>query len=175
MENANQYELNLESDAFNSFKHDFNKMLRQILLSMEMKEADEGTMSIKFDISLDKESVPDFNSEDADAQREITRPTFKHKITTQITYKGHEEGALMGNFELVWDAEVSSYVLRNIDNGQMSLYDSAESSSPNSAAEEFADLDYDNVKAELVEQSEPDNELESDTGDDYSYEPSEVD
>lgn len=160
----NGYELNLQSDAFNAFKSDFNKMLRQILLAMESKEAEEGTMTIKFGITLSKESVPDFGAPYPDAQRDIVNPAFEHKITSQITLKASTDGILKGQYELVWDKDANEYVIRPIDNGQMHMDD---------IVHQGADADVDSEgflltppsPAELPPASLP----EADT--DYAYEP----
>ena len=175
---SNSYELNLSSDAFNAFKTDFNLMLRQILFAMESKEAEEGTMAIKFNISLDKESIPDSQAQYPDALREITRPTFKHAITSQITLKSQTTGQLKGDYELVWDKETSSYIIKPIDDGQTSLFDD------DAEVVEPADIEIPQLPAaiDLEEVAEDFDEVaadlglgESDTDDGYGYEPAALD
>ena len=170
------YELNLSSDAFNAFKTDFNLMLRQILFAMENKEAEEGTMAIKFAITFDKENVPDHSAQYPDAQREITRPTFKHTITSQITLKNQTTGQLKGDYELVWDKETSSYIIRPIDDGQTSLFDD-ETAAP--APSEPAALPPAIDLEEVVEEPDDDDDeaepSEPVTDDGYGYEPAALD
>jgi len=126
MSNKNYFELKLSSDAFNALKSDFDSMLRQVLYSMEQKEAEEGSMTIKLDISLLKEHVTDYKSSIEGAQREIIVPKFKHKVTSTITYKDEKSGFLGGRFELVWDPATSGWILREIDDGQTTLFDDEE-------------------------------------------------
>ena len=173
--NSNTYELNLSSDAFNAFKTDFNLMLRQILFAMENKEAEEGTMAIKFAITFDKENVPDFSTDDPDAQREITRPAFKHTITSQITLKSQTTGHLKGDYELVWDKETSSYIIKPIDNGQTSIFD-AENDIPtvNEPPALPAAIDLEEVTDKFDEVVDT-IAGETVTDDDYDYEPAALD
>ena len=178
----NYFELNLEGDAFNALKSDFNSMLRQVLHSMEQKEAEDGTLNIKLDISLLKENVQDFDAEHEGAEREIIIPKFKHNVTSTITYKDKKSGFLGGNFELVWDKTTGSWILREITNGQTSLFDDEKKPESSDAKSVDTDIpalaphqkalppgtdDVIDVDCTVVDDDEPG------AGDDYGYEPAE--
>jgi len=119
----NDHPLTLNSDAFNALKNDFNQMLRATLSSMEQKEAEEGTITVKLGISLLKDHVPDPTIVTYEAEREIIRPKFDHKVTATIQYKSEKTGTLSGDYELVWDRAISEWVMRPITNGQMNLFE----------------------------------------------------
>lgn len=119
----NSFTLNLESDAFNALKTDFNQILRRTLAGMEQKEAEDATITLKLGIALTRDMVPDPTIVAYEAQREIVRPAFTHKISSVMQYKDEKSGILSGNYELVWDKELCDYVMREITNGQTSLFD----------------------------------------------------
>jgi len=129
------YPLTLSSDAFNALKSDFDQMLRQILLSMESKEAEEGSITVKLGISLMRDQIPDLSISAYDAQRDIIKPKFDHKITSTIQYKSEKSGTLSGNYELVWDKSINEWTMRPIDNGQTSLFDKKEQTANNNDPE----------------------------------------
>ena len=116
----NEFELTLRSDAFNALKADFDMTLRELLESMERKEADRGDITIKLSVILMKEFVVDPNATEYESAREITRPRFDHKVSSVFQYKNEKAGKLAGNFELVWTGEY--YAVRELFDGQESLF-----------------------------------------------------
>ena len=107
--------LTLDSDAFSKLKEDFNTVLKRTLGNMESKESKEATLTLKLNITLRDDEVPDFDSADKDAKRKIHKPRFDHKISSVMQIKSE--------YELVWDNELNDYVMKAIDNGQGSLFD----------------------------------------------------
>lgn len=76
--------------------------------------------------------------------RDIIKPTFKHEISSAMQIKDKKAGSLSGNYELVWDALSDKYVMRSIDDGQVSLFDDNEEKiiqMPQRTDEEHADDD----------------------------------
>ena len=106
--------LSLNSETFASLKKDFDNVLARTIGNMQMKGAEGATLTVKLDISLEKISagiVP------------VTKPTFKHTISSVMQVKDKVSGQLRGELALVWDDEQNAYVLRPIDYGQTSVYD----------------------------------------------------
>lgn len=118
-----KYPLSLNGDTFNAFKSDFDQMLRQLLTEMEKRESEEATVSIKMVVSLEKDQERDFEANGYDAMKDITKPKFKHEISTVMQVKNKKSGSLAGNMKLVWDRELCQYVMQEIDNGQTSFFD----------------------------------------------------
>lgn len=116
--------LNLESDAFNSFKTDFNVMLRKLLHMMESQEAEEGALNVKMTVKLEKSQARDYQQKEYEAMRDITTPTFTHKVGISMQFKDEKSGALGGNYEMVYDKELGAYVMIDIETGQTSLFNS---------------------------------------------------
>lgn len=128
---ANDLSLSLKSETFSALKEDFDSILARTIGNMEMKGAEEATVTLKLGISLEKSSV-----NGPSGLQEITKPSFKHDISSVMQVKDKKSGALTGDYELVWDATEGKYVMRRIDNGQVSIFDSAQ------AAGDVIDADY---------------------------------
>lgn len=123
MINTKVYPMSLNSDTFNAMKTDFDQMLRKLLSGMEKFECEEGTLNIKVGVKLEKDQARDFEVQEYEAMRDIVKPTFKHEISSAMQVKDKKSGSLGGNYELVWDRESGQYVMRNIDDGQTTLFD----------------------------------------------------
>ena len=115
---ANDMSLSLKSDTFSALKEDFDSILARTIGNMEMKGAEEATVTLKLGISLEKSSVNGPNG-----LQDITKPSFKHDISSVMQVKDKKSGALTGDYELVWDDGEGKYVMRRIDNGQVSIFD----------------------------------------------------
>lgn len=124
--NEKKYPLSLNGDTFNALKSDFDQQLRQLLAEMEKRESEEATINIKIAVSLQPDQARDFEANGYDAMRNIVKPSFKHEVSTVMQVKSKKSGSLGGNFELVWDRELCQYVMREIDNGQVTLFDKEE-------------------------------------------------
>lgn len=115
---ANDMSLSLKSETFSALKEDFDSILARTIGNMEMKGAEEATVTLKLGISLEKGSV-----NGPAGIRDIVKPSFKHDISSVMQVKDKKSGALTGDYEMVWDADENKYVMRRIDNGQVSMFD----------------------------------------------------
>lgn len=113
----NAMELTLESDTFAVLKKDFDGILSNTLGNMQTRGAEDATLTLKLSISLENTSV-NIRGENTD----ITRPSFKHDISSVMQIKDKKTGSLAGDYQLVWDEEEGKYVMKQIDNGQISLF-----------------------------------------------------
>lgn len=124
---SNDMNLSLSGDTFSILKGQYDSVLNRTLGNMEMKGAEEATITVKVGIKLERTSV---------GNRTIVRPTFKHDISSVMQVKDKVSGELVGDYQLVWDDDEQRYVMRKIDNGQTSLFNDDE---PNGI---FVDADY---------------------------------
>ncbi len=116
--------LNLDSEAFNAFKSDFNMILRNTLATMQQKEVEDASITVKFDISLLQHVNPNVDAPDSPWERDITSPTFKHKVAASMKIKSEKGGYVGGpDYELVWDKTKSDYVMKPIKDNQTSIFD----------------------------------------------------
>ena len=122
MNEIKQYPLSLNGDTFNALKSDFEQMLRQLLTEMEKRDSEDATMTVKLNVELKKDQARDYLCNGYDGTRDITKPSFKHEISTVMQVKNKKTGSLGGNYELVWDKDLMQYVMREIDNGQISMF-----------------------------------------------------
>lgn len=111
----NTMTLSLNSDTLNSFKMDFDNILRQTISKMLENNEVEGSLSAKITILLVK-------MVDEDGQ-EYTRPVLKHDVKSVVQAKSSAQGALMGDYALEWNPELCQYALVPSDQRQMSLFD----------------------------------------------------
>lgn len=115
--------LNINSNAFENLKADFDKVLRRTLGNMQIKESNEATLTLKLSVKLTEMEVPDFDAAYPNAMRKIHKPRFDHKVSSVMQIKTEESGHLKGEYELVWDEEAQDFVMKPIDNGQKTLFD----------------------------------------------------
>lgn len=138
----NAIQLSLDGDTFAVLKKDFDAVLLRTVGNMESKSADEATITMKLTISLEKERT-NFGEE----PKQITRPTFKHDISSVMQVKDKVSGTLKEDYELIFDEDEDKYVMRRISNGQMTIFETAE--------EQEDDVEYVNAPAALPASSEP--------------------
>lgn len=115
---SNDMILSLNGDTFQSLKKDFDTIMARTIGNMTMKGADEATITLKLSVSLEKSSV-----DGADGIQDVTKPTFKHDISSVMQVKDKMTGQFKGEYGMIWDDKEGHWVLRKIDNGQMNLFD----------------------------------------------------
>lgn len=142
--------LTIESEAFAALRLDFNQVLQKTLANMERKESEQAELTLKLKISLEKGTAPDFREIRYKAERDIVRPAFTHKVSSVMQIKCEKSGILSGDYELVWDEESGDYVMRPIDNGQISLFEDREQISSECEEVNMDDIDtYDYEEPDL--------------------------
>lgn len=116
--------LNFESDTFSGMKRDMNFVLQRLLGNMQEKGATEGSMTLKVDISLTNEYIPNYDPEVEGESRKISKPKFKHKVTSAVQIKDEKSGNLDTEMELTFDEESGEYVMQPVANTeQRTIFD----------------------------------------------------
>ena len=116
--------LNFESDTFSDMKRDMNFVLQRLLGNMQEKGATEGSMTLKVDISLTNEYIPNYDLEVEGESRKISKPKFKHKVTSAVQIKDEKSGNLDTEMELTFDEESGEYVMQPVANTeQRTIFD----------------------------------------------------
>jgi len=110
--------LSLNGDTFQTLKNDFDTILARTIGNMTMKGADEATITLKLSVSLEKSSVGTMSG-----VQDVTKPSFKHDISSVMQVKDKMTGQFKGEYGMIWDEDEERWVLRKIDNGQMNLFD----------------------------------------------------
>lgn len=123
MNYPNEWDLTLNGDTFNVLKSDFNQVLRKTISNMERKGSELAELSVKVKISLKKDQAPDFPINGTEMRRDIVIPKFDHKVSSVMQIKDEVTGTLGGNYELVWDADRGEYVMREIMDPQISIFE----------------------------------------------------
>ena len=118
-------ELNFDSDTFCDMKKDMNYILQRLLGNMIEKSSKEGSLTVKIDVILGKEQIPDYGPDMDGKYREISKPCFKHTIQSTVKINDKVNGVLNPGMELVMDEETGCYVLQPIANTtQRTMFDS---------------------------------------------------
>ena len=117
--------LDFDSDTFENIKKDMNFILQRLISNMQEKECSEGSITLKLDVEFSREYIPNFNPDVSGESREIAKPKFTHKVTSQMQVKGKKEGSLDTEMELFFNPATGQYELRPVaDTSQKTIFDS---------------------------------------------------
>ena len=119
------YVLSLSADTFNAFKMDFDSALQRLLQKMDRLQSDSASINCKISVALTPAPERNFDATREGDTVQVMKPSFSHEISTEIKVKDKTTGNLSGNRKLVWDEELMEYVMKDIDDGQTSLFDTA--------------------------------------------------
>ena len=116
--------LNFESDTFSDMKRDMNFVLQSLMGNMQETGATEGSMTLKVDISLTNEYIQNYDPEVEGESRKISKPKFKHKVTSAVQIKDEKTGNQDTEMELTFDEESGEYVMQPVANTeQRTIFD----------------------------------------------------
>lgn len=120
MDIKNYEEITLGSDTFAQIRENFDLLLQRLFQKMQQNNSDEGSITLKVDINIITDYVPDENGK---SQR-IDKPVIKHKVSTTVPVKDSFDGKKDTGMELVYDEELARYVLKYVSvGGQRSIFD----------------------------------------------------
>ena len=148
--NANEKVISIKNDTFDSLKEDFDTILQRTMDNMTMRGAEDAVITIKLAIAIEKENVRDYqlSNDTQDITREVKIPTFKHDISSVMTVKEKKSGIMSdASLEMVYDGDEMKWVVRKIDDGQMSMYDEQEEKVYEA---EVTDVEYTDVEDEDI-------------------------
>lgn len=116
--------LDFDSDTFEQMKQDMNFVLQRLLGNMVEKDATEGSMTIKIDVSMESENIPNFDPNIEGDTRNCRKPQFKHKVSSVVKINDEKTGELNNEMELFYNEETGIYELRPVANtAQRSIFD----------------------------------------------------
>lgn len=117
--------LDFDSDTFENIKKDMNFILQRLICNMQEKECSEGSITLKLDVEFSREYIPNFNPDVSGESRQMTKPKFTHKVTSQMQVKGEKKGSLDTEMELFFNQATGQYELRPVaDTSQKTIFDS---------------------------------------------------
>lgn len=117
--------LDFDSDTFQEMKKDMNFVLQRLIGNMQEKGTNEGSMTLKIDVTMVKEFIPNYDPNIKGESREVSKPQFKHKVTSAVKINDEKSGAFNNEMELVMDEETGVFKLVPIANtAQRSIFDS---------------------------------------------------
>lgn len=107
-------ELVIEDVTFEEARMNFNRVLQRLFKNMIDSDSTDGSITLKIDVSLVNEYIPNFDPNVEGESRKIQKPKFKHKVSSNITVKDELSGDKNPEMQLVWDEERQMYVLAYI-------------------------------------------------------------
>lgn len=117
--------LDFDSDTFEDMKEDMNFVLQRLIGNMKEKCTNEGSMTLKIDVTMVKEFIPNYDPDIKGESREVSKPQFKHKVTSAVKINDEKSGSFNNEMELVMDEETGVFKLVPIANTeQRSIFDS---------------------------------------------------
>lgn len=117
-------ELFLEGEAFEDARQKFNVVLQRLFKSMVDTGSTEGSITLKMDVSMKREYIPNNDPDIEGETREVKLPEFSYKVNSSITVKDEQKGNNNPQMELVWDDDQQKYVLQYVANtSQRSIFD----------------------------------------------------
>lgn len=117
--------LDFDGDTFSEMKRDMNFVMQRLLGNMMDSDTTEASMTLKIDIKLVQEWIPNYDPEAESESRKVSKPQFKHKVTSAIKINDEKSGNMNNEMELVFDESTGIYEMRPIANTtQRSIFDS---------------------------------------------------
>lgn len=116
----NYEEMRIGSDVFATARENFDLLMQRLFRSMEKNNSDEGSITLKVDLQMKHDWVPDGEG----GSIEINKPVIKHKVSIAVPVKDSMDSNKDTGMNLVWDEDLKRYVLKYInEGGQQSLFD----------------------------------------------------
>lgn len=109
----NYEEMRIESDVFATARENFDLLMQRLFKSMEKNNSDEGSITLKVDLQMSQDWVPDGKG----GSIENNKPVIKHKVSIAVPVKDSMDGKKDAGMNLVWDEELKRYVLKYINEG----------------------------------------------------------
>lgn len=117
--------LDFDSDTFEGAKCDMNFILQRLVGTMQEKGAMEGSMTLRIDITMVKEFIPNYDPGIPGETREVSKPQFRHKVTSTVKINDDKSGTFNNEMEMVMDEDSGAFKLIPIANTQQrSIFDS---------------------------------------------------
>lgn len=116
----NAMDLDIESEAFETLRDDFNYVLSEMIERMMSEREQEGTVSVRVKVKL--KPTLDQNTGEA-----FVRPVFAFKTSSNISKKNQAESEMNGDLQVVYDEITSTYKIAYRPSSQLSFEDLPES------------------------------------------------
>ncbi|MCI8528023.1 MAG: hypothetical protein HFH82_02545 [Lachnospiraceae bacterium] len=168
--------LDFDSDTFEEMKRDMNFVLQRLIGNMQEKGTSEGSMTLKIDVTMVKEFIPNYDPDIKGESREISKPQFKHKVTSAVKINDEKSGSFNNEMELVMDADTGIFKLVPIANtSQRSIFDADFQQDKGGESESNPESEPGEGLEDITDELLGEEESENGEDDGYSYEEPEDD
>ena len=110
-------QINMDSELMQPLRTDMDMIMNRCLKTMHSTNNGEAVVTAKIKITLEREGVPTENG-----MRASIRPKFEHEVQSVIQAKDKKTGAMVGDYELVYDPEIDQFVARSTKT-QVTMFD----------------------------------------------------
>ena len=90
MSMENIRDLFLEDETFEDARNKFNTVLQRLFRSMIDTESNEGSITLKMDVTMQTEFIPNHDPDIKGESRCVRLPQFAYKVSSSITVKGRK-------------------------------------------------------------------------------------
>lgn len=126
MNNEYNKTIGINDECFDNMRSDADVILQKLIKDMIEKKSQNGTMTIKIDVTLYDEFINDYDEYgNPYGGHDATKPLFEHKISSVMQIKNDTKGQSYSQYlELQFDEDSKKYILVPIKGSQqMSLFD----------------------------------------------------
>lgn len=99
MSMENIRDLFLEDETFEDARNKFNTVLQRLFRSMIDTESNEGSITLKMDVSMQTEFIPNHDPDVEGESRQIRLPQFAYKVSSSITVKDEQRSIFDKDFQ----------------------------------------------------------------------------
>ena len=109
-------DLDIESEAFETLREDFNYVLGSMIDRMMAEHEEEGTVSVRVKVKI-KQTL------DQSSGEVFARPVIKFKTSSNISKKNQAESEINDNYQLVYDDDTATYKIAYRPSSQLTFDD----------------------------------------------------
>ena len=115
--------LHFNDEVFEPVTNDADAALQRLIANMVAKNSSEGTLTIKIDIELVRQSVDNFDPAIQGDKRVVKIPKLSHKVSSVMQIKDETKGGKMyDGYEVVMDEKSGEYVMRHYETAQQTMF-----------------------------------------------------
>ena len=116
----NAMDLDIESEAFETMREDFNYVLGSMIDRMMAEHEEEGSVSVRVKVKI-KQTL------DQSSGEVFAKPVIKFKTSSNISKKNQAESEINDNYQIVYDDDTATYKIAYRPSSQLSFEDLTES------------------------------------------------
>ncbi|MDF2686203.1 MAG: hypothetical protein K0S55_1384 [Clostridia bacterium] len=111
--------LTINSEIFDIMREDFNMILQKTITKMVESKNTSADINVTLTIDLYNK----YKTNEGVLNDAYTKPIIEHKVSSTIKQKTETKGLSDGEYALIWDEDLKSYIIKKIEDEQTNLTD----------------------------------------------------